>query len=557
MKKTLLVTVAVLFGVALNAQISTWDGTAESWTKGSGTAEDPYLIESAQNLAYLAQQVNAMNTHTGNYFDVFADTWFLLTTDLDLGGNEGLLWTPIGKDNVANSIKTDFAGHFDGGDHTIYNMSIVAPENKKNSSFGLFGNAIGGSIKNITMASNCDVDIQYPILYYQAGVSVGSVLGFGREVVLENCVNYGVVRADVGYTYLSLSCGGLFGSVNLNSTILNSHNYGDVYCRGAVDYGALSPAGIVSYADGCDIIGCSNSGNITCIKSDFGLQERGLTAGGIVGVARGDCGVERCYNTGTLHVEEEYGQTDIPTSCGGIVGCSYTGPISVSLLIKNCYSVADISAINDNTDNKGNYAGGIFGGTYGYHLNGGIYTTDITIENCYFVGDVTADTIGGICAKEGALICSKSSVVTNSYYINTIESSNDYGASTSEEFMKSKDFVDMLNAEEIVFFADDNNVNNGYPVFEMGDQDFVEDIANNKDVSVYPNPAKDFIKIELSDNSSCQSIEIYSIDGRLVETFPETSSQPTIKIVNLTSGVYIVKVKLSDGKEYAERIIKE
>ena len=155
------------------------------------------------------------------------------------------------------------------------------------------------------------------------------------------------------------------------------------------------------------------------------------------------------------------------------------------------------------------------------------------------------------------MICSKSSVVTNSYYINAIENSNDYGSPMSDEFMKSKDFVDILNAEEIVFFADDNNVNNGYPVFEMGDQDFVEDIANNKDVSVYPNPSKDFIKIELSDNSSCQSIEIYSIDGRLVETFPETSSQPTIKIVNLTAGVYIMKVRLSDGKEYAERIIKE
>ena len=75
--------------------------------------------------------------------------------------------------------------------------------------------------------------------------------------------------------------------------------------------------------------------------------------------------------------------------------------------------------------------------------------------------------------------------------------------------------------------------------------------------SVYPNPAKDFIKIELSDNSSCQSIEIYSIDGRLVETFPETSHQTTINIGNLTTGIYIMKVRLLEGREYAERIVKE
>ena len=75
--------------------------------------------------------------------------------------------------------------------------------------------------------------------------------------------------------------------------------------------------------------------------------------------------------------------------------------------------------------------------------------------------------------------------------------------------------------------------------------------------SVYPNPAKDFIQIAQSDNSYCQSIEIYSIDGCLVETFPETSQQTTIDIANLTAGIYIMKVRLSDGREYAERIVKE
>ena len=76
-------------------------------------------------------------------------------------------------------------------------------------------------------------------------------------------------------------------------------------------------------------------------------------------------------------------------------------------------------------------------------------------------------------------------------------------------------------------------------------------------VSVYPNPVKDCIKIELSDNVTCQSIEIYSIDGRLVETFPETSSQTTIDISCLNTGIYIMKVRLSDGREYSQRIVKE
>ena len=87
------------------------------------------------------------------------------------------------------------------------------------------------------------------------------------------------------------------------------------------------------------------------------------------------------------------------------------------------------------------------------------------------------------------------------------------------------------------------------------------DVPENNDetnlYSVYPNPVNDCIRIELSDNASCQSVSIYSIDGRLVETFPETSHQTTIDISGLTTGIYIMKVRLSDGREYAERIIKE
>lgn len=46
---------SVMLSGMLNAQVSVWDGSAEPWTHGSGTAEDPYLIESAANLAWLSQ----------------------------------------------------------------------------------------------------------------------------------------------------------------------------------------------------------------------------------------------------------------------------------------------------------------------------------------------------------------------------------------------------------------------------------------------------------------------------------------------------------------------
>jgi hypothetical protein len=120
--------------------------------------------------------------------------------------------------------------------------------------------------------------------------------------------------------------------------------------------------------------------------------------------------------------------------------------------------------------------------------------------------------------------------------------------------MKTQEFVDLLNNGGNVYAMDLANVNNGFPVFS-GYTSVVENSIQDN-VLVYPNPAKNYIKIELLDDSSCQSIDIYSIDGRLVETFSETSHQTTIDIGNLKAGMYIVKVKISNGKECNEKFIK-
>lgn len=65
--------------------VDTWDGTAVAFTQGRGTKEEPWLIENAEQLAYLAQQVNNGTDYEREHF--------LLVSDLDLSGEE---WTPIG-----------------------------------------------------------------------------------------------------------------------------------------------------------------------------------------------------------------------------------------------------------------------------------------------------------------------------------------------------------------------------------------------------------------------------------------------------------------------------
>lgn len=90
MKKNILIVLFILIGMNVMAQ-SVYDGKREAIRKGSGTESDPFLIENAQNLAWLQYMINADYSHetSGKYY--------LLTTDIDLNGSEYFQWEPIGK----------------------------------------------------------------------------------------------------------------------------------------------------------------------------------------------------------------------------------------------------------------------------------------------------------------------------------------------------------------------------------------------------------------------------------------------------------------------------
>lgn len=71
----------------------------------------------------------------------------------------------------------------------------------------------------------------------------------------------------------------------------------------------------------------------------------------------------------------------------------------------------------------------------------------------------------------------------------------------------------------------------------------------------YPNPSTDRIYIEFSPDVTCRNVEIYSLDGRLVKT--QNFNLGAVDVSSLTSGVYLMKAKMADGKEFSERIVKE
>ena len=71
---------------------------------GNGTADNPYKINSEDDLRQLANDVNDGNNYRGKFF--------ILTADITLDGE----WTPIG-DFVDRKNNEPFSGTFDGDGH--------------------------------------------------------------------------------------------------------------------------------------------------------------------------------------------------------------------------------------------------------------------------------------------------------------------------------------------------------------------------------------------------------------------------------------------------------
>jgi hypothetical protein len=265
------------------AQTSVWDGTHTIWTKGNGTQTDPYLLETAQQLAYLAYYVN-QGTEAVNYV-VGSNTYWKLTVDVDLNS---LSWTPIGF-YVSGTDHYEFGGHFDGSGHTVANLQINGE-----SSAGLFARMNGGSIRNIEIVGNSSI----------VGIaSTGGIVGWATgTIIIENCYNKGNVSS-------TSNVGGIIGCVDTGDVIINNcYNAGNLSSNSST---TRVVGGIVgySYVSNLTINNCYNTGNISNDDTQY--------AGGIVGhIDAGDVTVNNCYNTGNI-LAVNYS--------GGIIGNSDTG----------------------------------------------------------------------------------------------------------------------------------------------------------------------------------------------------------------------------------------
>ncbi|HRG19350.1 MAG TPA: T9SS type A sorting domain-containing protein, partial [Flavobacterium lutivivi] len=73
-------------------------------------------------------------------------------------------------------------------------------------------------------------------------------------------------------------------------------------------------------------------------------------------------------------------------------------------------------------------------------------------------------------------------------------------------------------------------------------------------IKVYPNPAKSVINI--NSESIIEEIELYDIQGRILERHHDNSKNIALDISDRENGIYFIKIKGENGSK-AEKLVKE
>ena len=106
---------------------------------------------------------------------------------------------------------------------------------------------------------------------------------------------------------------------------------------------------------------------------------------------------------------------------------------------------------------------------------------------------------------------------------------------------------------------------NEFSLYAETDLEFVTGIVNKQDflgnyevenqgvVTVYPNPVKDILKIK--SDQKIEKLELYNIVGQKLNQYDANSSE--INLSDKSSGVYILKIRLTNGKTETKKLIKQ
>ena len=458
------------------------DDTPGEW-EGDGTLENPYLIQSIEDLVSLSNKVSpkysevkagtqleTYETYEGKYFKIQNDLNFASVnsyvdaTRTDYGDvnddgeaktlieemTGGAGFRPIG--NYYNGTDYSFKGNIDGNNHTISNLYIK--NDNSNVKVGFIGTGDNVTITNLTLAN---AEIINDKNTYGTAILIGNK-GAG-DVVVSNCHVTGNITSYPGYVAPILGAHNytypIQGKIQISDTTTNSNIVAGGYyiseliaciyqtdtveiknceTNGTITGERISEiGGIIGKAEKCNTIVIESCKN----NSEFKIENDGGKIGGIIGQA---------YSISTMQIDNSSNLKDMKlksSEIGGIIG-KYSEDCK-TLTIANSYNIGNI----EGTGNLGGIVGYYYpnssndailiqhcynlgqiktcsnsGGYLGGIAGGIYYSKKANIEQCYNVGDVLGkgNYIGGIAGRSGDV-----TNIVNCYNTGDIEGSSYLG----------------------------------------------------------------------------------------------------------------------------------
>lgn len=428
-----------------------------SFSGGEGTEETPYLIATAEQLAFLSKQSLEIPFVTQNKY-------YRLTADIDLAPLSMESFVPKEWVGIGGSGDFAFMGHFDGNGHTIKNMVNKKPfiveniNNAHNQTFykGLFGYVQKGSIRNLNIENAILTEERaedYPDasdnLIASNNLFLGTLAGYTNSSLISDC-NIKQVNIHINHTlpykHAFIYLGGLVGGANhshfSNNTTYDSIIIDDIVLRN--DVLTIYSGGLIGESQNNFIeeVSCHNYMNLTT-QSQRSNYYPAFGMGGLVGCSTLDT-LLFVVSTGKLLNNGYFTKS----SCGGILGRHQTS------LLRHVYSHVNI---------EGNVnAGGILGTTPS-QMN----ANKSTLSSAYVTGNISGSPSGAIAPSQWSGIYPSPNTILYLESQNYYHYTNPAWQAVSENKLKSDTAVDMLNGtpSSHAFMKDMDNTNFGFPIF--------------------------------------------------------------------------------------------
>lgn len=337
-----------------------------------GTVDNPYLIGDQHQMNALRAKLVSGKT-----------TYIKVVDDIDLTGID---WEPLNYEGTY-----DKGVNFDGGNHTIANLSVGTSYN-----YPSFFGVVNGTVKDVTFESPAITGGSYNTGVVGGYIGTGSYNGTCSGITVSNAT----VSVTVDASAKGRNVGAFAGQIGTNgSSITDCHVSGVTSVLNTTPSSASSASnagGFVGFTDKtASITDCTVSGTVTVTMS---TTKNGCSVGGFIGNAGAAATFERCTAAADVSNPSSY-------YTGGFVG--QVGAVTAARFIDCAFLGGELTAGRNSVTNSpvGGFvgrvttnAGASFTGCYvdGAHItattsgrcggflgDGGTGATANTFTSCY------------------------------------------------------------------------------------------------------------------------------------------------------------------------------